>query len=137
MKIAIHKRDGSFSDGWISYCEKNNIDYKIVNAFDSDIVEQVKDCDAFMWHHRHADSDALFSKQLLYSLEIAGKKVFPNFNTTWHFDDKVGQKYLLESIGVPLVPSHAFYTKTEAKSYINKCNYPTIFKLRGGLAHLM
>ena len=132
MKIAIHK-SGGFSERWIEYCEKNQIDYKIVNAYDSDIVEQVKDCGAFMWHHSHINyKDALFAKQLLFSLELAGKKVFPDWHTCWHFDDKVGQKYLLEAIGAPLVPSYVFYTKKEALDWINKTSFPKVFKLRGG-----
>ena len=133
MKIAIHHTPGSFSDGWIRYCNHNGIDYFIVNAYDSDIIEQVSDCDAFMWHHHHGNyKDALFAKQLLYSLQIAGKKVFPDFNTGWHFDDKVGQKYLLEAIGAPLVPSYVFYTKKEAIDWIEKTTFPKVFKLRGG-----
>lgn len=133
MKIAIHNSTGSFSDRWISYCEKNNIPYKLVNAYDSDIVAQISECTAFMWHHHHADyKDVLFAKQLLYSLQQAGIKVFPDFNTTWHFDDKVGQKYLLEAIGAPLVPSYAFYTKKEAMEWIDKTDFPKVFKLRGG-----
>lgn len=66
MKIAIHHTPGSFSDRWISYCKENDIPYKLVNAYDSDIIKQVEDCDAFMWHHHHANyKDALFAKQLL------------------------------------------------------------------------
>src|SRR5690554_5639993 len=106
MKIAIHntKSEGFFDNYWINYCKKNNIEFKLVNAYDSNIVDQVKDCTAFMWHHSNYDyRDALFAKQLLYSLEQKGMKVFPDFNTTWHFDDKVGQKYLLEAIGATLV----------------------------------
>lgn len=133
MKIGIHHKIGSFSDNWIQYCCDNNIDYKIVNAYDSNIIEQLQDCDVFMWHHNHANyKDALFAKQLLFSLELSGKKVFPNFNTGWHFDDKVGQKYLLESIDVPLVPSYVFYTKKEALEWIEKTSFPKVFKLRGG-----
>lgn len=133
MKIAIHYRKGSFSDRWIEYCKKNNIPYKLVNAYDSDIVEQVKDCTAFMWHHSHGDyRDVIFAKQLLYSLQKKGMKVFPNFDTTWHFDDKVGQKYLLEAVGAPLVPSYVFYIKKEAMEWISKTSFPKVFKLRGG-----
>ena len=133
MKIAIHHNPGSFSERWISYCEEKGIPYKIVDAYSSDIVKQVEDCDAFMWHHHHANyKDALFAKQLLYSLQIAGKKVFPDFNTGWHFDDKVGQKYLLEAIEAPLVPSYVFYTKKEALDWIEKTTFPKVFKLRGG-----
>lgn len=133
MKIAIHHTPGSFSDRWIEYCEEKGIPYKIVDAYRSDIVEQVADCDVFMWHHHHANyKDVLFAKQLLYSLQIAGKKVFPDFTTGWHFDDKVGQKYLLEAIGVPLVPSYVFYTKREALEWVKKTTFPKVFKLRGG-----
>ncbi len=133
MKLAIHHRPDSFSERWIEYCKRERIDYKIVNAYDSDIVEQVEDCDAFMWHHHHADyKDVLFAKQLLFSLEQAGKKVFPDFNTAWHFDDKVGQKYLLESIGAPLVPSYAFYDKKSAMNWARNTTYPKVFKLTGG-----
>ena len=133
MKIAIHNHSGGFSDRWIEYCKQKGIDYKIVNAYDSDIVEQVKDCDAFMWHHNHADyRDVLFAKQLIYSLETKGVRCFPDYHTTWHFDDKVGQKYLLEAIGAPLVPSYVFYSKKEALDWISKTTFPKVFKLRGG-----
>lgn len=133
MKIAIHHRPESFSDRWIEYCKENNIPYKIVNAYDTDIVQQVDDCTAFMWHHTQCDyRDKLFAKQLIYSLEAMGLKVFPDFHTTWHFDDKVGQKYLLEAIGAPLVPSYVFYDKKEAIEWVNQTTFPKVFKLRGG-----
>ena len=133
MKIAIHYNPGNFSERWIKYCKENGIDHKIVNAYDSNIISQVSDCDAFMWHHHHSDpKDVLFAKQLLYSLEESGKRVFPDFRTGWHFDDKVGQKYLLESIGAPLVPSYVFYSKKEALKWVNHTTFPKVFKLRGG-----
>lgn len=133
MKIAIHHSMGSFSDRWIEYCKENKIDYKLVNAYSNDIIHQVSDCDAFMWHHHHANyKDTLFAKQLLYSLQLAGKKVFPDFATGWHFDDKVGQKYLLEAIGAPLAPSYVFYSKVEAMHWADETTFPKVFKLRGG-----
>ena len=133
VKIAIHHRPGSFSDRWIEYCKENGIDYKIVNAYASDIVAQVKDCDAFMWHHHHNNpQDVLFAKQLLFSLEMSGIKCFPDCHTVWHFDDKVGQKYLLEAVDAPLVPSYVFYSKDEALEWIDKTDFPKVFKLRGG-----
>ncbi len=133
MKLAIHHRPGSFSDRWIAYCEEKNIPYKIVNCFDNDIIYQLRDCDAFMWHHHHGDyKDIELAKALLFSLEQAGVKVFPNFNTNWHFDNKLAQKYLLEAIDAPLVNSYVFYTKTEALNWARKTSYPKVFKLKGG-----
>lgn len=133
MRIAIHYRSGSFSDRWIEYCQKKGIDYKIVNAYDTNIVEKVSDCDAFMWHHHQYDyRDVLFARQLIYSLEAKGIRCFPDFHSTWHFDDKVGQKYLLEAVKAPLVPSFVFYSEKDALDWISNTSFPKVFKLRGG-----
>ncbi len=132
MKIAIHN-GGGFAERWISYCNDIKIDFKLVNAYDTDIVSQLNDCEVFMWHFSHINyKDMQFAKHLLFSLQIAGIKTFPDFNTCWHFDDKVAQKYLLESINAPLVKSYVFYTKKEAKSWIKKTDFPKVFKLKGG-----
>lgn len=133
MKIAIHHRSGSFSDRWIEYCEKNNVSFKIINAYDSDIIAQLKDCDVLFWHYHHANhKDVLAARNILNSLEHAGIKVFPDWKTAWHFDDKVAQKYLLEAIGAPLVPSYVFYDKKTALEWVEQTNFPKVWKLKGG-----
>lgn len=133
MKIAIHDSKIGFHPRWVKYCTNNNIPYKVVNCYDHNIIEQLQDCDALMWHHGQMNpKDIIFAKQLLFSVIKTGKIVFPDFNTGWHFDDKVGQKYLLEAIKAPLVPSYVFYSKNEALKWANKTSFPKVFKLRGG-----
>lgn len=133
MKIAIHHRKGSFSERWIYYCEKNNIEFKIVNAYDTDIIEQLKNFDIFIWHHHLNNfTDSITANKILFALENTRVKTFPNFNTTWHFDDKVAQKYLLEAIDAPLVPSFVFYDKNKAKKWAKNTSFPKVFKLKGG-----
>ena len=133
MKIAIHKRPGSFSDGWIAYCKDKNIDYKIVNCYSNNIIQDLKDCDGLMWHWDQNDYRApLFARQLTISLIRMGIKVFPDINTAWHFDDKLGQKYLMEAISGPYVNSYVFYTKKEALEWVNTTTLPKVFKLRSG-----
>lgn len=133
MKIAIHKKQNDFSENWISYCIKESIPFKVVNCYSDDIIDEVESCDALMWHFSQANSkDILFAKQLIFSLETAGKVVFPDFYTAWHFDDKLGQKYLLESVGAPMVPSYVFYDRQEALRWVEETDFPKVFKLRGG-----
>lgn len=133
MRIAIHHSENSFSDRWIAYLEQNQIAYKLVNAYANDIIGQVSDCDAFMWHFHHGDyRDMQFAKSLILSLETKGIKCFPNTKTCWHFDNKIAQKYLLESINAPLVPSYVFYTKNEALQWAKTTSFPKVFKLKGG-----
>lgn len=133
MKIAIHHRSKSFSDRWTEYCVKNNIPYEIINGYSSDIIKQVKTFDIFMWHPHHLNfKDVLASRNILNSLEHAGIKVFPDWRTAWHFDDKVAQKYLLEAIGAPLVPSYVFYDKKTALAWVEQTDFPKVWKLKGG-----
>ncbi len=134
MKIAIHHTEGDFfSKQWINYCIEKELDYILVDAYNSNIIENLENIDIFLWHHSNYDyRDAIFAKQLLFSLVKKGIKVFPNFDTNWHFDDKVGQKYLLESIKAPLIPSYVFYSKREALEWIETTSLPKVFKLRGG-----
>lgn len=133
MKIAIHDSPGSFSDGWIEYCQQAKIDYRLVNCYSSDIIAQLHDCNALMWHHKQNDgAERLFAKQLLFAVQHAGLATFPDARTFWHFDDKVAQKYLFESIGAPLVPSHVFFSKREALQWVKHAEFPKVFKLRGG-----
>ena len=133
MKIAIHEEKGSFSDRWISYCETENISYKIVNCYDSDIISQLNDCNCLMWHWTLSNyKSVIFARQLVQSLEKKGISIFPDVGTSWHYDDKLGQKYLLEAIDAPLVKSYVFYTKREALDWLEKTTFPKVFKLRGG-----
>lgn len=133
MKIAIHNSDAGFHTRWRAHCEKKNIAFKIVNCYDNDIINQLKDCDALMWHHSQGNAkDLVIAKQILFALEHTGFRVFPNFKTNWHFDDKVGQKYLLERAGSAMVPSYVFFDKQDALAWCEKTDFPKVFKLRGG-----
>jgi glutathione synthase/RimK-type ligase-like ATP-grasp enzyme len=131
--IAIHKNQTGFHPRWVEYCKKNNINYKIVDCYSNDIIAQLQDCNALMWHFSQSNSkDIIIAKQIMFTLEHVNFKVFPDFKTAWHFDDKVAQKYLFEAIEAPLVPSFAFYDKTKALNWAAQTNYPKVFKLRGG-----
>jgi len=133
MKIAIHNREKSFSENWIRYCKDCNIPFKLVDCYSNDILKQMEDCDALMWHWSHTDhAAALFARQLTYSLEQMGKKVFPDTNTCRYFDDKIGQKYLFEAMGVPHVPTYIFYDKNKALEWVKATGFPKVFKLSKG-----
>ncbi len=131
--IAIHNGKDGFHPEWVKYSKENNIPHKIVDCYSNNLIQQLEDCHALMWHFsQNNPKDILISKQILFSLQQSGMKVFPDFNTMWHFDDKLGQKYLLESLKLPFVQSYAFYTAETAISWAEKTTYPKVFKLRGG-----
>jgi glutathione synthase/RimK-type ligase-like ATP-grasp enzyme len=131
--LAIHASSGTLVDEWIAHCKRNDIDYKQVDCFSTDIIDQLKGCHALLWHWAHSDYRAqLFARQLIASVEELGLIAFPNTDTSWHYDDKVGQKYLLEAISAPFIPTHVFYSKDEALQWIEGATFPKVWKLRGG-----
>lgn len=135
--IAIHHSEAGFHPHWVDYCKQNNIPYKRVDALASDLAEQMKGCDALMWHHSQTNPQHLLvARQILFALQHAGKVVFPDYNTSWHFDDKVGQKYLLELLDLPLVKTYLFFDKREALEWVEKTSFPKVFKLRRGAGSL-
>jgi len=133
MKIAIYNSNSDFHLRWINYCRDNNIRYKLVNCSADDIIRQIYDCSALMWHFSQSKSaDIIMAKQLLFALQHKGFRVFPDFNTSWHFDDKLGQKYLLESLDIPFVKTYVFFNKKDAIDWVSLTGFPKVFKLRGG-----
>lgn len=131
--IAIHNSQIGFFPRWVKYCAEHSIPYKIVDCYQSDIIEQLKGCDALLWHHYQVSyKDILKAKRVLFALEHAGVKVFPDFKTGWHFDDKIAQKYLFEALGLPMVKSYHFVEKTDALKWAESTVFPKVFKLKGG-----
>ncbi|KXX68572.1 hypothetical protein [Flammeovirga sp. SJP92] len=133
MKIAIHPRENSFSDSWTELCEEEGIDYTLVNCFDNNIISILKGYDVLLWHWHHTDSKAkLIADTLMYSVELMGLKVYPNYKTSLFFDDKIKQKYLFESIGVPSIVTNIFFDKQSSSNFLSKTSFPKVFKLKGG-----
>lgn len=140
MKVAIHQNKKTFDHStswsypWIEYCEKNHIDYEVVNCYENGILEKLKQFDCLLWHFgNYVLQDMLFARSILKSAERMGLKVFPDDNTSWHFDDKVAQMYLLQSIGAPIPKFWVFYSCDEAQQWLEReCKFPIIAKLRTG-----
>lgn len=132
-EIGIHDRPGSFSDRWIAFCNERGLPFRRVDCLASDVVTRCDGLDCLLWHWSQDDpASLLVARQIIASLERKGLAVFPNLNTCWHYDDKIAQKYLLESIGAPLIPTWLFTNQDDALRWIDGATWPKVFKLRCG-----
>ncbi|MCD6393904.1 MAG: hypothetical protein J7M40_10405 [Planctomycetes bacterium] len=132
-RVAIHNRTGSFSEQWRDYCDQQGIDYTMVDCCRTDIMSQLRSFDALLFHwHHEIPQNTLIARHVIWAAETAGLEVFPNIATCWSYDDKLSQKYLLEAIGAPLVPTHAFFDRQVAIDWIEHTSFPKVFKLRKG-----
>ena len=130
--IAIHDGIG-WNARWISYCREHDIPHKVVCGYDTDILDQIRDCWGLMWLFSHnRPQDILTARIVLNAAELMGLRVYPNFHTNWHFDDKLSQKYLFEALNLPVSPAWAFFDRNKALQFAKTCELPIVAKLRRG-----
>ncbi|GHT82982.1 hypothetical protein FACS1894137_03000 [Spirochaetia bacterium] len=138
--IAIHQNkkifdhSTSWADPWMLYCQKEGLQYKIVDCYSSDIISKLKYFDILLWHfNNYSYVDMLEARSILYSAKQMGLSIFPDFNDMWHFDDKIAETYLFQSLDVPIPHSYVSYSIEEVEKWLNKHNdFPIVAKLRTG-----
>lgn len=140
MRIAIHQNPNifnhysSWSIPWIEYCKEHNLDYEVVDCYDYKIIEKLERFDILLWHFfGNVIQDMSFARSILYIAKKMGLKVFPDFNESWHFDDKIAETYLLQSVNAPMPKSWVFYTINDLNNWIEtEGKFPIVAKLKSG-----
>lgn len=140
MKIAIHVRDGSvkpkytWTHEWIEYCKDYGLDFEVINCFRLEDITELSRYDCLLWKvQNYVLSDMLFARGILYCAKMMGLKTFPDFDSLWHFDDKISGNYLLKSIGATVPDAWMFYKEKEARQWIKEeAKFPIIAKLKSG-----
>jgi glutathione synthase/RimK-type ligase-like ATP-grasp enzyme len=138
--IAIHQNKKLFdhstlwTESWKSYCEKNQLDCVIVDCYESNIMEQLKKYDYLLWNiNNYSYIDMEISRSILFSARQVGIKIFPDYNDMWHYDDKIAETYLLQSVDSLAPQSWIFYSLDSIKQWLDAKNeLPIVAKLRCG-----
>ena len=141
-RIAVHADDQlltsgrrqSFSDRWAQLLRDAGHECRLVDATRPDFFERLEGCDGFMWWYAHLPFPRHFARRVVAAVEHGmGIPVFPTWKTVWHFDDKVGQDYLLRAAGLPTPQTRVFWYRRAAVEYCRAAAYPLVFKLAGGI----
>lgn len=114
----------------------NNIDYEVISFDDRLFWEQLLKMDYVLYRWPNNDNQHQISGILRPIFETLKIKYLPNYNTSWHYDDKVKQYFLFELIGKDVgaisVPTSIIFSKKKALEFIKSCSYPIVAKLNKG-----
>ena len=133
IKIGIHYREGGYTKRWIEYCKENDLNFKLINCYADSIILDLEDIDVLLWHnHRFEIKNSKIAEGILTIAEHKGIIVFPNKMTRVSFDEKIIQKYLLESVNAPFPKTFVSFKLDESKSWLAKQKLPVVFKLSKG-----
>lgn len=136
--IGIHPdRSGteSYSERWTASLEERGATVRELDLLAADALEQVQPCHGVMcrWFHNPHHKQSL--QRILFAIEHHLQlPVFPNTRTSWHYDDKNSQQYVLQLLGAPMPRTWLFWRKDEALTWARSAPYPVVFKLAAGAA---
>ena len=138
MLVGIHKSE--FPDYQIKRNEiykkilkHNNIDYLELHVDEPDFWEKVRKVNLFLFKYAHIDDHHQIVNAILPLIQkYLSINCFPNWDTCWHFDDKIKEYYLLKSMGFPVIDSWIFWEKESAQEWAENADYPVVFKLKKG-----
>lgn len=123
----------SYSDRWLELAAQAGIRTRIVDAYKSDFLAQLAGCNGFMWRFGYRAPERLFAMRLMPAVEHGlGIPVFPSWKSSWHFEDKISQHYLLEAAGIPMPRTWVFWKKEAALDFLRSTTYPKVLKLATG-----
>lgn len=133
----VHHANGerqSYSDRWMELAAQRNIVTKIVDAGNPDFFDVLSGCDGLMWRFGYSALELELSKRILHAVHHGiGIPVFPSIRSTWHFEDKIAQCYLLKAMGCPIPETEVLWSEADARNYCNAANYPFVLKLSSGI----
>jgi glutathione synthase/RimK-type ligase-like ATP-grasp enzyme len=137
MLVGIHKDPyGKFSE-YLEKFEKvldfNDIKHIRLDSSQEDFWDIIPKLDLFIYHFSHTDDYRESAETILPIIENQyGIKCLPNQATCWHYEDKIRQYLLLKSQGYPAAQSWAFWNEKEAINWLQKAQFPLVFKLKRG-----
>jgi hypothetical protein len=124
----------SFSERWIARLPALGHQVRVVDLVRSDPLEQLDGTDALMWWFAHLPVPRNYARRLMAALNHGRSfPTFPDFRTSWHFDDKVAQYYLLRAAGLPMPRTWVFWRQEDAREFCRSARYPLVLKLAGGI----
>lgn len=122
---------------YIDILKANKIPYEIVNCHQPDFWEKIRIADILIFY---VGTDDIHLQQIKSILNVINQetsvKCYPNYESSWHLDDKVSQYYLLKSHNFPFVDCRIYWDKHLALNFIKKTAFPVIFKLKRGAGSL-
>lgn len=124
---------GKMASGWAEALEGRGYSVHWVDVFQPGALDKIKECGLFFCTTSHdSPRDLRYLSPFLETVEQAGCLVYPDFYSRWHFDDKIAQAWLFEALDIPSPTSWLFFNKTSAIDFIDRAEWPLVFKLAAG-----
>ena len=119
---------------YASILEYNHIEWELIGIDDLNFWNKLKTCSHFIYHWGGSSDAHQKAHAILPVIDChLDIPVFPDWKTSWHYDDKIKGYYLLKTHDFPVIDAYIFFNKKKALDWINNlAELPLVFKLTRG-----
>lgn len=133
--IALIKSKNGIWSAFNNVLIRKNYSPNLLDPFSNKDLEFLlnNNWDALVWVAKHNAKIKNLAKKILYTFDSDKQMhVYPDWNSYWHYDDKVSQYFLLHRNNIPIPETRVFFDWQETKEYLKDINYPVVFKYESG-----
>ena len=123
--------------GWWQLFEKTALELglrcELFEIERSDWLERVSRYRYVLWRPNLDSPFGEEAKEKIFFMESQlGRRVFPNWSTFWHYDNKRAQAYFFRQHGVPSPETFVSFQEADARAYLERRALPLVSKRAGG-----
>ena len=107
--ICIHESPSKYVAKYGQILAANAIPYEMVNCQDEDFWQNMQNASQYIYYLGMGSPELLRHHNLISVLDKVLKiPCFPNWETSWHYDDKIAETFLLQSRAIPWPKAGSF-----------------------------
>lgn len=139
LKIAVCINENKWHLRFYNYLSSyaphyGNIHCEFVDINHDDWIEKISNYDLVFWkpNHMGVESASYFKEKVFFIETYLKKIIVPNFNSVWHFESKVAQKYIFDSLNIPTPKTVATFDYNDALAKLQEFKMPVVLKQSTG-----
>lgn len=137
MKLGVLKAwDKLHHNHYVDACEALNVDYEVIDILSTDWIDKIQTsgCDGFLCRPPcdFQERKTIYDEKIYFINKFLTKPVYPSYDEQFIYENKRNMASFLQIMDFPHPKTNVFARKEDALEFIEKCEYPIVFKSNVG-----
>jgi len=134
FKRRLFYQSNAWAYRFIIYLRQEGIKCDLVEMDKNDWIQKLKPYDLVIWKPQFMGvrSSQNFKEKIFFIQYFMKKRVYPNYETVWHFDSKIAQSYIFRYQKIRTPETFVSFDYNEAMHHAIRLNYPVVVKESSG-----
>lgn len=127
-------QSSSWAYRFVKSLKQNGVGCELVEMDKSDWIDRLKAYDVLIWKPQFMGvrSSQILKEKIFFIQYYMKIRVYPNYETVWHFDSKIAQSYLFKYQKIRTPYTFVSFDYNESVHHARKLRYPVVLKESSG-----